>query len=90
MNKNKDIKKANGINKSDNYAITFKIDADIEDYLRNIMWIKFIESRETTNMNEYVNNLIRKEMCKLLEINENSKQETIKSKWYEYKRKNSL
>ena len=29
-----DHKKTNGTNKKDNYSITFKIDADIEDYLR--------------------------------------------------------
>lgn len=86
----KDNKKVNGINKNDNYTITFKIDADLEDYLRNITWINFIESRIETNMNKYVNTLIRQEMLKLLGLNEYASDETIKSKWYEYKRKNNL
>lgn len=86
----KDNKKVNGKNKNDNYTITFKIDADVEDYLRNITWINFIESRIETNMNKYVNNLIRQEMYKLLGLNNNANEEEAKQKWYEYKRKNNL
>lgn len=86
----KDNKKVNGVNKKDNYAITFKIDADVEDYLRNITWINFIESRIETNMNKYINDLIRTEMLNLLGLNKNSSSDEIKSKWYEYKRKNNL
>ena len=71
--KAKDNKKVNGINKKDNYAITFKIDADVEDYLRNITWINFIESRIETNMNKYINDLIRKEMYSLLGISKNTR-----------------
>lgn len=86
----KDNKKVNGKNKNDNYTITFKIDADVEDYLKNITWINFIESRIETNMNKYVNNLIRQEMYKLLNISNNTSAEEVNSKWYEYKRKNNL
>ena len=86
----KDNKKVNGKNKNDNYTITFKIDADVEDYLRNITLINFIESRIETNMNKYVNNLIRQEMYKLLGLNNNANEEEAKQKWYEYKRKNNL
>lgn len=86
----KDNKKVNGKNKNDNYTITFKIDADVEDYLRNITWINFIESRIETNMNKYVNNLIRQEMYQLLGLNKNATAEEVKTKWYEYKRKNNL
>lgn len=86
----KDNKKVNGVNKKDNYAITFKIDADVEDYLRNITWINFIESRIETNMNKYINDLIRTEMLNLLGLNKDSSSDEIKSKWYEYKRKNNL
>ena len=86
----KDNKKVNGKNKNDNYTITFKIDADVEDYLKNITWINFIESRIETNMNKYVNNLIRQEMYKLLNINNSASAEEVNSKWYEYKRKNNL
>ena len=86
----KDSKKVNGINKNDNYTITFKIDADIEDYLRNVAWISFLESRIETNMNKYVNQLIKNDMLQLLGLSRNETDETIKSKWYEYKRKNNL
>lgn len=86
----KDNKKVNGVNKKDNYAITFKIDADVEDYLRNITWINFIESRIETNMNKYINDLIRTEMLNLLGLSKNASSDEIKSKWYEYKRKNNL
>jgi hypothetical protein len=86
----KDNKKVNGVNKKDNYAITFKIDADVEDYLRNITWINFIESRIETNMNKYINELIRGEMLNLLGLSKNASSDEIKSKWYEYKRKNNL
>ena len=87
---NKDYKKTNGKNKKDNYTITFKIDADVEDYLKNIAWVSFLESRIETNMNKYINNLIRQKMLKLLDLSEKDSPETIKSKWYEYKRKNNL
>lgn len=90
MNKEKDIKKVNGKNKKDNYTITFKIDADVEDYLKNIVWIMFMESRIETNMNKYINDLIRKEMYQLLGISKNSTSAEARSKWYEYKRKNNL
>lgn len=86
----KDKRKVNGKNKKDNYTISFKIDSDIEDYLKNIMWVNFIESRLETNMNKYVNDLIRQEMYKLLELDKNAKVEEVNSKWYEYKRKNNL
>lgn len=85
----KDNKKVNGVNKKDNYAITFKIDADL-DYLRKITWINFIESRIETNMNKYINELIRGEMLNLLGLSKNASSDEIKSKWYEYKRKNNL
>lgn len=87
---NKDSKKVNGINKNDNSTITLKIDADIEDYLKNIAWISFLESRVETNMSKYLNNLVRQEMLRLLELTDKDTPEKIKSKWYEYKKKNNL
>lgn len=86
----KDSKKVNGRNKKDNYTITFKIDADVEDYLKNVIWIKFIENRIETNITEYVNDLIRKDMFKIIGIEKGENEKIIKQKWYEYKRRNNL
>ena len=63
----------NGKNASDNYALTFKIDADLEQYLKNIEIITFIDTMQTgeiqsTTKNEYVNDLIRADLKKRLGI----------------------
>lgn len=59
----------NGKDKTNNYTITFKIDADIEDYLKNIGYISFIENKlKGIDATEYVNNLIREDMFKTLKI----------------------
>lgn len=85
----------NSINKSNNYTITFKIDADIDDYLKNIDKITFIESAkngkiESITRTEFVNNLIRQEMYKLIGVSDNDDADTINQKWLYYKSKNSL
>lgn len=72
----------NGDTHSDNFAITIKIDADIEQFLRNIDVITFIETAktgeiETITKNEYVNDLIRKDMLRMLNI----PNETDPNKW---------
>ena len=72
----------NDENHRDNFAITFKIDADIEQYLRNIDVITFIETAKTGEIqtitkNEYVNNLIRQDMLRMLNI----PNETDPNKW---------
>lgn len=41
-------------------------------------------------MSKYLNNLVRQEMLRLLELTDKDTPETIKSKWYEYKKKNNL
>lgn len=79
-----DHKKTNGTNKKDNYSITFKIDADIEDYLKNILWI----NRKTKN--QYVNDLIREDMLKLLKLSKNASYEDIQSTWKTYKKDNNI
>ena len=64
----------NGIDKKDNYTITFKIDADIEDYLKNIGYISFIENKtKGLDATEYVNALIREDMLKTLNIDASEK-----------------
>ena len=79
-----DHKKTNGTNKKDNCSITFKIDADIEDYLKNILWI----NRKTKN--QYVNDLIRADMLKLLNLKANATYEEIQTAWEEYKKANNI
>lgn len=79
-----DHKKTNGTNKKDNYSITFKIDADIEDYLKNILWI----NRKTKN--QYVNDLIRADMIKLLDLNEDATYDEIQRAWDKYKKANNI
>lgn len=85
-----DPKKANGKNRKDNYTITFKIDADVEDYLKHIEWIKILETRENTNKNKYVNDLIRQDMIKLLKLKSNASYEDIQQAWDEYKKANNI
>ena len=79
-----DHKKTNGTNKKDNYSITFKIDADIEDYLKNILWI----NRKTKN--EYVNDLIRADMIKRLNLREDATYNEIQTAWDNYKKDNNI
>lgn len=85
----------NGVNKKDNYTITFKIDADIEDYLKNIEMIAFIESYkrgriESTTKTNYVNSLIRQDFIDFLELDENATSDEMLLKWLEYKRENNM
>jgi hypothetical protein len=82
----------NGVDKKDNYTITFKIDADIEDYLKNIGYISFIENKtKGLDATEYVNTLIREDMLKTLNIDASEKDP---NKWIDaynkYKSKKGL
>ena len=81
--------------KKENYTITFKIDADIDDYLKNIEKITFIENAkklkiESTTKTEFVNKLIREQYYKLLGVSDKDDAETINQKWLDYKKKNNL
>lgn len=64
----------NGIDKNQNYTFSLKIDADIEQFLKHIDTITFIESFEnkgetkSTPKNDYINDLIRQDMLKRLNI----------------------
>jgi short subunit dehydrogenase-like uncharacterized protein len=85
----------NGLNLNDNYTITFKIDADIEDYLKNIEKIAFIESVKSGKINsttrtEFVNNQIREQYYKLIGASDKDSIETINKKWLKYKSDNNL
>lgn len=100
VNVSDDIKKtydakSGNYNKTNNYTITFKIDADIDDYLKNIDKITFIESVksgkiESTTKTEFVNNLIREQYYKLIGASNKDDADTINKKWLEYKDKNNL
>lgn len=73
----------NGKDKTDNYTITFKIDADIEPFLKNIDKITFINSMETgavetTTATDYVNELIRSDLKKRFNI---ASDEADSNKW---------
>lgn len=83
VNGDKSYKYKNKSNASNNYAITFKIDADLEQYLKNIEIITFIDTMQTgtiksTTKNEYVNDLIRADLKKRLNIPQD---ETNPNKW---------
>lgn len=85
----------NGLNLNDNYTITFKIDADIEDYLKSIEKIAFIESVKSGKINsttrtEFVNNQIREQYYKLIGASDKDSIETINKKWLKYKSDNNL
>lgn len=85
----------NGVNLNDNYTITFKIDADIEDYLKNIEKIAFIESVksgkiDSTTRTEFVNDLIREKFYQLINASDEDTAEDINKKWLKYKTKNNL
>lgn len=63
----------NGKNTTDNYALTFKIDADLDIFLKNIEIISVINTMESGKVyaptkNEYVNDLIRADLKKRLGI----------------------
>lgn len=87
--------KSGNYNKTNNYTITFKIDADIDDYLKNIDKIFFIESVKSgkiksTTKTEFVNDLIREQYYKLIGASNKDDAETINKKWLDYKSKNNL
>lgn len=92
---NTNNKLKNSINKNNNYTITFKIDADIDDYLKNIDKITFIESVKSgkiksTTKTEFVNQLIREQFYKLIGASIKDDSDTINNKWTEYKNKNNI
>ena len=64
----------NGKNKNDNFVTTFKVDADLELFVKNITVITFIENLKRGAANgetftNYINKLIRKNMLDLLKNN---------------------
>lgn len=81
--KTKDAKTGN-YNKKNNYTLTFKIDEDIKDYLKNILWIN------RKNKNQYVNDLIREDMLKRLNLNADATYEQIQKEWEKYKKANNI
>jgi hypothetical protein len=91
----KTTKYKNGSNLNNNYTITFKIDADIEDYLKNIEYITFIESAKSGKIKsktktEFVNDLIREQYYLLLGVSDDDTAEDINNKWQKYKNNKGL
>ena len=86
---------ANGINKNNNYTLTIKFDADIDDYLKNVEIVTFIETQkrgkiESTSKTEYINSLIRKDLIELLELDNKVTSDELLLKWLEYKKENNI
>lgn len=86
---------ANGVNKNDNYSLTIKFDADIDDYLKNIEKVTFVESYKKGSTNflnktEYINMLIRKDLIETLGLDENTNSDELLLKWLEYKKENKI
>lgn len=78
----------NGKNKYDNYTFSLKIDADIEEFLKHIDMVSFVESSKkgklkSITMHEFINKLIRREMLNVFKEND-------VSSWNEYKEKNNI
>lgn len=69
MNKYKNNK-----NRKDNFITTFKVDADVEKYFKNISMINFLErvknrlDLEKITQQDYLNNLIRRDMLSFYKI----------------------
>lgn len=85
----------NGVNLNSNYTITIKIDADLEDYLKNIDKITFIESVKngkisSTTKTDFINDYIRDRFYKLINASDKDTPQDIKDKWDKYKQNNNL
>lgn len=78
------------VNKTNNYAITIKIDEDLRDYLSKIEWVKMLSDRVSTNKNKFINDLIRAEMLNRLNLNENATFEETQKAWDKYKKANNI
>lgn len=94
LDTNFDIK-TNGVNKSDNFTLTIKFDANIEDYLKNIEKVTFIESMKKgyadyMNKTQYINSLIKKDLLELLGLDDKATSDEMLLKWLEYKKENNI
>ena len=72
------------VNKKNNFTITIKIDEDIKDYLNNIMWIN------RKSKNQFINDLIREDMYKRLNLKDNATYEKLQTEWENYKKANNI
>lgn len=78
-----------------NSTVSFKIDADIEEYFKNIDKITFIESikqgkPKSLTKKELLNSLIRREFYKLIGASDKDTSDSIEKKWLKYKDNNNL
>lgn len=80
QSQDKPIKKT----KKNMFQISVKIDEDIEDYIKQIVWVK------RTTRTAYINELIRKDFINILGANENISEDELLKLWEEYKEKTGL
>lgn len=78
------------LNKKNNYALTIKIDEDLKDYLSKIEWVKMLDDRVSTNKNQYINDLIRADLVKRLNLDSNATYEETQKAWDKYKKANNI
>lgn len=83
-------KKTGNFNKKNNYAVSIKIDEDLKDYLSKIEWVKMLSDRVSTNKNKYINDLIRADMLKRLNLKDNATYEETQKAWDNYKKANNI
>ena len=78
----------NNKNQYDNYAFSIIIDADVEEFLKNIEIVTFLETQKEGRIKSltkktFINQLIRAEMLNVFKNND-------VSSWEEYKEKNNI
>lgn len=78
------------LNKKNNYALTIKIDEDLKDYLSKIEWVKMLDDRVSTNKNQYINDLIRADLVKRLNLDSNATYKETQKAWDKYKKANNI
>ena len=77
-------------NRYNNYAITIKIDEDLKEYFTKIEWVKMLTERESTTKNKYINNLVRQDMLKKLNLKESATNEQVQKAWEDFKKANNI
>lgn len=78
------------VNKKNNYAINVKIDEDLKEYLTKIEWILYFSNKQDVSKNKYINNLIRQDMLKRLNLKDNATYEQVQTAWDNYKKTNNI
>lgn len=84
----------NGKNKKDNMAITFKVDKDIEDFVKNINKVQYLENQKKgickdVSRTDLLNKWLRNYMLNILGV-KTYNEEIIKQSWNTYKKVNGI